>query len=125
MKNSAAYPAVPARPGSEPWSAPGAGPRAASGVLLVHGFRSSPASLRPLAEELAARGFSVDLPRLPGHGTHFRDMLPTRYDHWRTHVAASARALAARTERVVLVGLSMGGTLALDIASSGAAPVAG
>ena len=125
MATSAAFPPVPAPAGSEPWSALGSGPRAASGVLLVHGFRSSPASLRPLAEELAARGFTVELPRLPGHGTQFRDMLPTRYDHWRSHVAASARALAARTERVVLVGLSMGGTLALDVASSGAVPVAG
>lgn len=125
MTSSAAFPTASARPGNEPWSAHGSGPRALNGLLLVHGFRSSPASLRPLGEELAARGFCVDVPRLPGHGTEFRHMLPTRYDDWRAHVAASARSLAARVERLVLVGLSMGGTLALDVASSGAVPVAG
>jgi carboxylesterase len=125
MTSSAAFPSAPSRPGTEAWSALGSGPRARSGVLLVHGFRSSPLSLRPLAEALAGRGFTVDLPRLPGHGTHFRDMLPTRYEDWRAHVATCARALAERTEQLVLVGLSMGGTLALDIASSGALPVAG
>jgi carboxylesterase len=94
-------------------------------VLLVHGFRGTPASLRPIAEQLAARGFTVDLPRLPGHGSRLRELIPTRYDDWRAHIVARARALAQRTERVVLVGLSMGGALALDVASAGDVRVAG
>jgi carboxylesterase len=110
---------------TEPWSAPGFGSRARTGILLVHGFTGSPSSLRPLAELLAARGFAVELPRLPGHGTTFCDMLPTRYDDWRAFVEARARALRERTERVVLVGLSMGGTLSLDVASGTGAPIAG
>jgi carboxylesterase len=93
--------------------------------MLVHGFRGSPVSLRPLAELLAARGFAVELPRLPGHGTTWRDMLPTRYDDWRAHVEASARAFARRTDRVFVVGLSMGGTLALDVASGTGVKIAG
>jgi carboxylesterase len=125
MTSAAPLSSPPFRPGSEPWSASGSGPRAKSGVLLVHGFRGSPASLRPLAELFAARGFAVELPRLPGHGTSWRDMLPTRYADWRAHVVASARALAARTERLVMVGLSMGGTLALDLASGGDVNVTG
>src|SRR6187397_1689683 len=125
MTTSAPLPAAPARSGREPWSAPGTGTRARTGVLLVHGFRGSPLSLRPLGELLAERGFAVDLPLLPGHGTTWRDMLPTRYEHWRSHVLASVGALRARTERVVLVGLSMGGTLSLDVASGGEASVAG
>jgi carboxylesterase len=114
-----------ARPGSEPWGASGSGERAKTGILLVHGFRGSPVSLRPLGELLAARGFAVDLPRLPGHGTNFRDMLPTRYDHWRAHVEARARSLLERSERIVIVGLSMGGTLSLDVASGTGVRVAG
>jgi carboxylesterase len=125
MTTSAPLPTAPARHGREPWSAPGSGARSRTGILLVHGFRGSPFSLRPLAELLAARGFAVDLPLLPGHGTTWREMLPTRYDDWRAHVVSSVRTLRARTERVVLVGLSMGGTLSLDVASSGDASVAG
>jgi carboxylesterase len=93
--------------------------------LLVHGFTGSPSSLRPLGELLAGRGFTVDVPLLPGHGAAWRDMLPTRYDDWRRHVVTRARALRERTERVVMVGLSMGGTLSLDAASSGEVSAAG
>jgi carboxylesterase len=113
------------RPGSEAWSAPGTGARGRTGILLVHGFTGSPISLRPLAELLAARGFTVELPLLPGHGSTWRDMLKARYDDWRAHVEASVRALATRTDRVLIVGLSMGGTLALDVASGTGARVAG
>jgi carboxylesterase len=125
MTTSADFSERRARPGSEPWSAPGTGQRARTGILLVHGFTGSPVSLRPLAELLAARGFAVDLPRLPGHGTSWRDMLPTRYDDWRGYVEVRARALAERTDRVFLVGLSMGGTLSLDVASGTPAKIAG
>ena len=85
--------------------------------MLVHGFTGSPASLRPLAELLAQRGFSVELVRLPGHGTHFRDMMNTRYDDWSREVRQGLEGLRARCERVVALGLSMGGTLVLDVVS--------
>ena len=94
-------------------------------MLLVHGFTGSPASLRPLAELLAGRGFAVELVRLPGHGTHFRDMMSTRYGDWRAEAAAGLTRLAARTERVIALGLSMGGTLVLDLISGAPALVAG
>ena len=83
------------RPGAEPWSSPGEGARAKIGVMLVHGFTGSPISLRPLAELLAGRGFAVELPLLPGHGTTWREMLPTRYEDWRAEVVRSAKRLAA------------------------------
>jgi carboxylesterase len=39
------------------------------GVLLSHGFTGSPASMKPWGEFLAERGYAVEVPRLPGHGT--------------------------------------------------------
>ena len=107
------------RPEREPWSSPGSGERSRIGVMLVHGFTGSPVSLRPLGELLAKRGFSVEIPRLPGHGTTWREMIPTRYEDWRAEVVRKANELRSRTERLVLVGLSMGGTLSLDVSSSG------
>lgn len=67
----------------------------------------------------------MELVRLPGHGTHFRDMMSTRYEDWRAEVAAGLARLAARTESVVALGLSMGGTLVLDLVSGDPSRVAG
>jgi carboxylesterase len=110
---------------SEPWSAAGSGARESRCLFLVHGFTGSPYSLRPLGELLARRGFAVEIPRLPGHGTTWRELLPTRYDDWRAAVHATAKRLKERYEHVLLVGLSMGGTLALDVASGTDARVSG
>lgn len=113
------------RSSSEPWAAAGNGTRAGRAIFLVHGFTGSPYSLRPLGEMLARRGFAIEIPRLPGHGTTWREMLPTRYDDWRAAVHATAKRLKERHEHVVLVGLSMGGTLSLDVASGTDARISG
>lgn len=102
--------------GAEAWTAAGTGDRAGTAVVLVHAFAGTPRGMRPLGEVLHAAGFSVDVVRLPGHGTTVRDMAATRWSDWRTTVThAVDRALRAH-DRVVLVGQSMGGTIALDLA---------
>lgn len=67
--------------------------------------------MRPLAEALARAGYAVELPLLPGHGTSVADMVPTRWDDWSGAAEASFQALAARCDKVVVAGLSMGGAL--------------
>ena len=104
---------LPLLPGAEPWSHDG-GP---VGVLCVHGFTGSPSSMRPVAEAMAAAGFTVELPRLPGHGTTVDDMMTTGWADWTAAVAEAHGRLAARTERQVVAGLSMGGALALWLAT--------
>jgi len=108
----------PVRPGAEATSRAGSGASADIGILLVHGFTGNPRSLRPLAERLSARGFAIELPRLPGHGTHPRDLLPFRYADWRAEALAVLQQLRTQTKSVVLVGLSMGGSIVLDLASA-------
>ena len=93
--------------GAEPWSHVG-GPH---GALVLHGFTGNCNSMRGIAEALAAAGFSVELPLLPGHGTHIDDMLPTTFDDWSAHAEATYQELAQRCRKVVVAGLSMGGTL--------------
>lgn len=109
---------APIKLGAEPISRAGSGANAAIGILLVHGFTGSPISVRPLAELLSKRGFAIEVPLLPGHGTRPRDLMPTRYADWRAEALAALNRLRARTERVFGVGLSMGGTLVLDLATS-------
>jgi len=106
----------PIIPGAEPWSAPGSGERANTGIVVAHGFTGNPTSTRAFGEALAERGFAVEVVRLPGHGTHWRDMAKTRYGDWRWQVEQALDGLHRDGKKVVLVGLSMGGTIALDLA---------
>lgn len=99
-------------PGAEPWSHHGS---SAHGALVVHGFTGNPGSVRGVAEALAAAGYHVEMPLLPGHGTVMEDMLPTRWADWSAAVEEAYRALAARAQKVVAVGLSMGGALTLRL----------
>ncbi len=103
---------APIIPGAEPWSFTGE-PR---GVLVLHGFTGNPQSMRPLAEALAATGFSVEMPLLPGHGTQIDDMVPTRWEDWSGAADEAYEALAARCDSVVVAGLSMGGSLSCWLA---------
>jgi carboxylesterase len=100
-------------PGCEPWSAAGDD----VGVLVIHGFTGSPQTMRGLAEAFGAAGFTVDLPLLPGHGTSIDDMVTTGWPDWSSAVEAAYAALAARCEKVVVAGLSMGGTLTAWLAA--------
>lgn len=98
--------------GAEPWSAAGD----KRGALILHGFTGCPQSMRPLAETFADAGFTVELPRLPGHGTTPQDMLSTVWDDYAATVEKAYNDLAARTDTIVVAGLSMGGTLTLWLA---------
>jgi len=108
-------------PGAEPFSCAGG----AVGVLLCHGFTGSPHSLRPWGEYLAAHGLTVSVPLLPGHGTTWQDMAGTTAADW---YAAAERALAglcAQCSEVFVMGLSMGGCLALRLAECHGPDVSG
>ncbi|HEY9408523.1 MAG TPA: alpha/beta fold hydrolase [Jiangellaceae bacterium] len=96
-----------------------------TGILLCHGFTGSPASLRPWAEHLAAVGFSVELPRLPGHGTTWQEMNLTRWPDWYSAVERALLDLAERCDTIIVAGLSMGGCLALRLAEDHPAVVDG
>jgi carboxylesterase len=105
----------PVLPGCEPWSSPEGGPH---GALVLHGFTGSPVSMRPVADALAEAGFAVELPRLPGHGTHVEDMVPTSFDDWLAEAERALTVVRERTPggRVVVVGLSMGAALTCALA---------
>ena len=86
------------------------------GVLLIHGFTGSCAHMRPLAEDLAARGYTVRTINLPGHASTEADMARSDWQQW-LHAAKEAAHQMMQEVRVFTVaGLSMGGVLALLIA---------
>jgi len=108
-------------PGAEPFSRAGG----AVGVLLCHGFTGSPHSLRPWAEYLAAQGLAVSVPLLPGHGTTWQDMAPTTSADWYAEAEEALAGLRAQCSEVFVMGLSLGGCLALRLAERNGPDVSG
>ena len=102
----------PVLKGAEPYYAEGG----KEGVLVSHGFTGSTQSMRPLAEALAEAGYTVCLPRLKGHGTHYEDMERTSRHDWIESVEEGYRWLKERSGTIYMAGLSMGGTLTLYMA---------
>ena len=97
-------------PGAEPMSHEGA---TRIGVLALHGFTGNPSSMRGIAEAMAGLGHHVEMPRLPGHGTTIDDMIVTGWSDWTGEVREAHGRLVDRVDAIVVVGLSMGGSLTL------------
>jgi carboxylesterase len=112
---------MPLMPGAEPFSHDG-GP---IGALLCHGFTGTPQSLRPWAEQLAAADLSVRLPRLPGHGTSIAEANLTTWHDWYAELERNFLELSRQCDQVFVMGLSMGGTLALRLAEVHGAAISG
>ncbi|GII01968.1 alpha/beta hydrolase [Planobispora takensis] len=103
---------MPVMPGAEPYHHSGG----QVGVLLCHGFTGSPQSLRPWGEYLAEAGLTVALPRLPGHGTTWQEMNHTRWEDWYAELDKALADLRGRCAEVFVMGLSLGGCMALRLA---------
>lgn len=87
------------------------------GVLLIHGFTGSPYELRYLGDRLHRAGYSISIPRLPGHGTNRRDFLLTKATDWFRCCIEAYLELKRQHSRVFVAGLSMGAVLAILLAS--------
>ena len=98
--------------GAEPFLLPGG----SRGVLLIHGFTGSPAEMKLLGQYLSASGYTVLAPRLCGHGSRVHDMAPTTWPYWYAAVEDGYHLLQGLCDDIAVVGLSMGGLLALKLA---------
>lgn len=103
---------MPLMPGAEPYYHEGG----KVGVLLCHGFTGTPQSLRPWAEFLARAGLTVSLPRLPGHGTTWQEMSHTGWEDWYGELEHAFGELRGRCPDTFVMGLSLGGSMALRLA---------
>ncbi len=93
------------------------------GCLLVHGFVSAPQEMRWLGDQLNEAGFTVLGVRLFGHATHPSDLHRARASDWIASMEDGLYLLNGQCEKVVVIGLSMGGALALI--AGGTLPVDG
>jgi len=89
-----------------------------TGVLLLHGFTGSPASVLPWAHGIHEAGYTVSVPRLAGHGTQWQDLNRSTWEDWYDSAQAALTTLQANCERVFIGGFSVGAALALKLAQS-------
>jgi carboxylesterase len=85
-------------------------------VLCIHGFTGTPFEMRYLGAHLHGRGMTVSCPVLPGHDGDAVTINETVWHDWYGAVADAFDALRRRCRRVAVVGLSLGGLLALHLA---------
>ena len=107
------------------WFAQGSGANKEVGILLVHGFTGSPASMRPWAESLNQRGYTVKVPLLPGHGTTPHDLNLVKWQEWPAKVESDLQELLRTCRKVFICGLSMGGGTTINIATRYSKDLAG
>ncbi|MDQ1746800.1 MAG: carboxylesterase [Frankiaceae bacterium] len=109
------------RPEAEPYAADG-GP---VGAVLCHGLTGMPGSLHDWGRALADAGLTVRIPRLPGHGTRWQDANAVGWRDWYDELERAFDDVRRRCERTFVLGLSMGGTVALRLAEERGDDVAG
>ena len=85
-------------------------------ALLVHGFPGTPAEMRPLGTVLRDAGWTVHGVMLPGLGADIQSLHTRTARDWSEAVKQAAEELKRHHARLVLVGYSMGGALALQAA---------
>ena len=86
-------------------------------VLVLHGFGDTPQSVRELAHSLHARGWSVEVPLLPGHGRTLAEFGMARSHDWIGHTRDQVARLRRTYQHVSLVGLSVGAALCAIVAA--------
>ncbi|MBC8312151.1 MAG: alpha/beta fold hydrolase [Candidatus Marinimicrobia bacterium] len=87
------------------------------GVYLIHGFTNTTFELLDLAKFLRDNNFYVKLDNLPGHGTSVDDCNKTKYTEYIEHIEHGVAEVASNCDEVHVIGISMGGVLALHLAT--------
>ncbi|HWL39343.1 MAG TPA: alpha/beta fold hydrolase [Gemmatimonadaceae bacterium] len=100
----------------------GAGPidlqeEGSHGALLLHGFGDTPQTLSQLAKRLKSSGYGVYAPLLPGHGRSMAAFSRSGADDWAAAAETAFVEMRRRHRSVSIVGLSMGGALAVALAA--------
>ncbi len=87
------------------------------GIILIHGLLASPAELRTYGEYLVAQGYTILGVRLKGHGTSPHDLRQQTYEDWFDSVSRGLKLIKNYSNKIVLIGFSTGGALALKMAA--------
>lgn len=81
-------------------------------VLLIHGWTACPFEMNELGQYLFQKGYNVFGVRLAGHGTQVQDFARYGQEDWKASVANGLKIASLLGEQVVIIGESMGASLA-------------
>lgn len=95
------------------------------GVLLLHGFTSGKKAVSGLLPHLEKLKIPYQMPVLRGHQSRFQDLQGVTYKDWVADAEKALLELSKTVDKVVIVGLSMGGLVALKLAMAHAEKIAG
>lgn len=87
------------------------------GCLIIHGFGGSVVEIEALAKFLTHHGYKVSCPRLPGHTGNKHDFKGVTYQDWIEHCEKELLELQKTCDQVVIIGFSMGGLIAANLAT--------
>jgi len=73
--------------------------------------------MRPWAHYLNEHGYTVRVPRLPGHGRQWEDLNKVHWQEWPAKAASELEILKNECRKVFIFGLSMGGGTTLHVAA--------
>jgi carboxylesterase len=85
------------------------------GVLLLHGFTSHIDTVNGLVPYLEKAGIRYEMPILRGHGSRYQDLRGVTAREWYVDAERAMIHLWNYVDRIVVVGLSLGGLLALEL----------
>ncbi|GKV68271.1 carboxylesterase [Sporosarcina sp. NCCP-2716] len=87
-----------------------------TGVIVLHGFTGGSFEVRPLLRTLRERtDWLVEVPVLPGHEIGGR-LADVTAEAWLMEAEISCRRLLEKADRLIVIGFSMGGLIALYLA---------
>lgn len=84
--------------------------------LIIHGFGGNVGEVGTLRDYLSDKGFFVVCSTLKGHTGIKRDMAGVHYSEWINSAEKDLICLIPRFERVIVIGFSMGGLIAANLA---------
>lgn len=87
------------------------------GILLIHGLLASPAEVRDFAEFLVKQNYTIFAVRIKGHGTSPYDLRKQTFMDWSKSVKRGFEILNVYCNKMMVVGFSTGGALALKLAA--------
>jgi carboxylesterase len=88
-----------------------------TGVLCIHGFTGGPFEVQPFADYIEARtDWIVKIPTLPGHG-EILSLKNRTAEQWMMEAEIALRELKKEASRIIIVGFSMGGLIAMYLAN--------
>ena len=92
-------------------------PDSKNGVYIIHGFSNTTYEVKQLAKFLGHNGYHTIANNLPGHGTSVEQCNKIKYADWLYFTKQNIAKLASQSDRIYVIGCSMGAVLALYAAS--------